>query len=274
MNKFRYLIQGLVAMLMAVCASASQAGLDADLLKNYGGTYMVDCGDPASSKATVFADVLVFLQGDKRIAGGSVEPAFSYFGNSPPEGFLMVLLSEVPGAGQMLWFVYEDEPGIYLTIDGEPKVLDAIGALPAGQKFRRCDGKPAKPAEAPVSTTPRTYELTELSAPGLLMDPKAKAAYYKSLGPLVNEIWLAELDGPSSENVKVMIAGTEYVRAYACMNHDCYDNNTVLLYSATLNVVYGKIYQHGKTTLIGAPPPAVAEELKRLWRELFRSNPQ
>ena len=216
---------------------------------------------------------LVFLHGNKRIAGSSVEPAFSYWGYFPPEGFLMALLSEVSGAGQMIWFVYEDKPGIYLTIDGDTKVLDAIGASPAGQKFRRCDGKPAKPVEAPVSTAPRSYELHELSAPGILMDPGARAAYYKSLGPLVNENWLAELDGPSPQNRKLTIDGVEYVLASACRNHDCYDYSTTLLYSATMNVVFGKIYQRGKSTLIGAPPPAVAEELKRLWREQFRQDP-
>lgn len=259
-------------MLMAACAPASQAGLDVDTLETFGGTYMADCDDLASPKATVFADALVFLNGSKRVAGSNVEPRASYFGNSSPEGYLLALYSEVPGTGEMYWIVYEDKSGMYLTIDGDTKVVEAIGGLPAGQKFRRCDGGPGR-AATPPPAAPRTYALTELSAQGLLLDPKAKAAYYKSLGPLVEEDWLAELDGPSSENTKVMIAGTEYVRAYACKNHDCYDNNTVLLYSAYQNAVYGKVYQRGKSTLIGAPSPVVAKELKRLWRELFRSNP-
>lgn len=261
-------------MLMAACATSawSQGGLDTDTFKVYGGTYLADCANPASAKATVFADALVFLHGSKRVAGSNVEPRAAFFGNSSPEGYLLALYSEVPGAGEMYWIVYEDKSGMYLTIDGDTKVVEVIGGLPAGQKFRRCDGGPGR-AATPPPAAPRTYALTELSAQGLLLDPKAKAAYYKSLGPLVEEGWLADLDGPSSENTKVMIAGTEYVRAYACKNHDCYDNNTVLLYSAYQNVVYGKVYQHGKSTLIGAPPPAVAKELKRLWRELFRSNP-
>jgi len=53
--------------------------------------------------------------------------------------------------------------------------------------------------------------------------------------------------------------------ASACKNHDCGDNNTVLLYSAAQGVVYGKIFQQRRATLIGAPPPAVAAELDRLW---------
>jgi hypothetical protein len=263
-----------VAVLVAVSAPAwPQGRLDADTLKAYGGTYMVDCGNPASAKATAFADALVFLQGSKRIAGSNVEPQYSYFGNSSPEGYLVALVSEVKGAGQMLWIVYEDKSGRYLTIDGDPKVVAAIGKPLLQTKFRRCDGAP-KRAAAPPPAPPRAYAMTELSAAGILLDPKAKSAYYKALGPLRRESWLAELDGPSPENKLVTVAGAEYVSAYACKNHDCYDNNTVFLYSAGQNLVYGKVYQRGKSTLIGAPPPAVASGLERLWRAYFRPNPQ
>jgi hypothetical protein len=106
------------------------------------------------------------------------------------------------------------------------------------------------------------------------MYPGARAAYYKALGPLVEEAWLAELDGPSSENRYEIIAGAEYLRAYCCKNHDCYENNVVFLYSARQNLVYGKVYQGGTSTLIGEPPPEIAKDLERLWQELFRSSPQ
>ena len=51
-------------------------------------------------------------------------------------------------------------------------------------------------------------------------------------------------------------------------------NNTVLLYSSAPEVVYGKVYQRGKSTLIGAPPPAVASELEALWKKEWRSQPK
>ena len=57
------------------------------------------------------------------------------------------------------------------------------------------------------------------------------------------------------------VAGTEYVLASSCKNHDCGDNNTVLLYSAAQGVVYGKIFERGRSMLIGAPSPAVASAL-------------
>ena len=116
--------------------------------------------------------------------------------------------------------------------------------------------------------------LTELSASGLLFNPKAKEAYYKALGPLRKEPWLVKLEGPSSENEAMKIAGADYVKLYTCKNHDCYDNNVVLLWSGVQNVVYGYVNQRGKSTLIGSPPPAVAAELEKLWKKHFRSQPK
>ena len=118
------------------------------------------------------------------------------------------------------------------------------------------------------------YALDELSAAGLLYNEKAKATYYKALGPLSREEWLAKLDGPSSENRRIKVAGADYFLLATCKNRDCYDNSTVLLYSQAQDVVYGKVYQRGKSTLIGAPPPAVAAELERLWKTEYRSQPK
>jgi hypothetical protein len=106
----------------------------------------------------------------------------------------------------------------------------------------------------------------------LIVNPKFKAVYYKALGPKVKERWLARLDGPSPLMKHVSVAGTEYVLASSCKNHDCAENNTVLLYSASKGIVYGKIFENGVSTLIGAPPPAVASELERLWLSEWRSR--
>lgn len=263
---------GTAAAILASGTPAWPQGLDAHTLKSHGGTYMVDCKNPASAKATVFADALVFLNADKRIAGSKVETRASSFGNSPPKDFLFELFSTVPGGLEMSWYVHQDSSGPYLYISADPKLMAIIGKAMAEKKFRRCDGAPTKVATpAPPQ---RKYALTELSAAGILMDPKAKAAYYKALGSLRREPWLAKLDGPSTENKPVTVAGTDYVLAICCKDHDCHDNNTVLLYSAAQNIVYGKIYQRGKSYLIGTPPPAVARELEQLWRKEWRSNPQ
>jgi hypothetical protein len=118
------------------------------------------------------------------------------------------------------------------------------------------------------------YALTELSAAGLLYNAKAEETYYHALGPLTKQSWLAKLDGPSSEGQAMQIAGADYVMLYTCKSHDCYDNNVVLLWSGVQNVVYGIVYQRGKSTLIGSPPPAVAAELEKLWKKQFRSQPK
>jgi|GEM_PF-4605947 len=124
------------------------------------------------------------------------------------------------------------------------------------------------------SKTFKGYALDELSAAGLLYDPKAKATYYKALGPLSKEPWLAKLDGPSPQNKRVKVAGTDYFLVSACKNRDCENHSTVLLYSQAQDLVYGKVYQRGKSTLIGAPPPAVAAELEKLWKGEWRSQPK
>ena len=118
------------------------------------------------------------------------------------------------------------------------------------------------------------YALSQLTAAGLLFNPQAKATYHKALGPLVKEPWLAKLDGPSNEFRPVKVAGEDYMLGGTCKNHDCYDNSVVLLWSGVQNVVYGKVHQKGKSTLIGAPPPAVAAELEKLWKAEFRSQPK
>ena len=80
------------------------------------------------------------------------------------------------------------------------------------------------------------------------------------------------MDGPASTTRKVQVGGTEYVLSAFCKNRDCADNSAVLLYSAPQGVVYGTIYEKGKSTLIGDPPPAVAAELPKLWKLEWRQQ--
>ena len=115
------------------------------------------------------------------------------------------------------------------------------------------------------------YALHELSAAGLLYDPKAKAMYHKALGPLAGEPWLAKLDGPSPQNRPVKVAGADYVLLSACKNHDCEQNNVVLLWSGVQGVVYGKVHRKGKTAFIGSPPAALEAELDKLWKTEWRA---
>ena len=84
--------------------------------------------------------------------------------------------------------------------------------------------------------------------------------------------FLPSLDGPAPQNKRIRVAGADFVQLSSCKNHDCADNSAVFLYSVEQNVLYGTIYQRGRTTLIGAPPPAVAAELPKLWKKEWRQQ--
>jgi len=46
----------------------------------------------------------------------------------------------------------------------------------------------------------------------------------------------------------------------------------VLLYLGEKGILYGTIYEQGKTTLLGDPPPPIAAELAKLWRKEWRQQ--
>jgi Inhibitor of vertebrate lysozyme (Ivy) len=103
-----------------------------------------------------------------------------------------------------------------------------------------------------------------------LKEPAFKAAYMKALGTKANTPWIAKRDGPAPEDKFVTVAGQRYVRNAFCKNNDCNNNSAVILYSPEKKVVYGTIYEKGKTILIGDPPEAVATELSALWKKEWR----
>jgi hypothetical protein len=105
-----------------------------------------------------------------------------------------------------------------------------------------------------------------------LKDPKFQALYVKALGPKAKTPWLAKMDGPTPTTRKVRVIGSEFVLAAFCKNHDCGDNSAVLLYAADRGQLYGTIYEKGKTTLIGDPPPGLAIELGKLWKKEWRQQ--
>jgi hypothetical protein len=252
----------------------AQNTLDAQALKLYGGTYSADCSNPSATRLRVVADALMVEQGNKRLTGNNVQAAYSYFGQSSPPNYLVALLSEVRGGSQLLFIVFKDGSGQYITLDGDQKVSAALGKTLLTQKFRSCDRAKNQAASAPAPSgqpSPPQSE-TMRGAPELLNDAKFKSAYYKALGPKVKESWLAKLDGPAPLVKKIKVAGTEYLFASYCKNHDCEDNNAVLLYSAQNGTVYGKILDRRRASLIGDPPQPVAAELDRLWVSEWRQN--
>jgi hypothetical protein len=267
----------------------AQGRLDAASMKAFGGTYSPDCRNPGAPRAIVTAATLVVEQGNQRMSGSNVQSAASFLGPSPPPNYRTVLLGDVRGQ-QLQFILFQDSAGYYLTLDGDQRVRAALGKL-LGLRYRHCGGLVAKGA-APPSTTaaPRAAPsapaaggsaaapagaippLDTMTAAGLLMDPKFKAAWHRALGPKAREPWLGELDGPSPDTSKVRVDGAEYFLGAACMNRDCSDNSLVVLYSQPRGVVYGHINERGRVTRVGGPPPAVAAELERLWRKQWRQQ--
>lgn len=281
MNRLIY-----TAMLTLFASSASvwaQSKSDIQRMQPYLGVLAPDCSNYMLPQLKNLGDSLVVQDGGKAVLTGlKVKPAPKYFGATSPPEFETAFTSEVAGGEALVFVYYRNASGLFAAVEGGPKVMAALPAAFKGKRARHCDpnrnavpgaGVPSEQAKADPNKF-KGYALTELTAAGLLYNPKAKAAYYKALGPLTKESWLAKLDGPSSENKAVKVAGADYFQVSTCKNRDCYENNVVLLYSGVQDVVYGKVYQSGKSTLIGSPPPAVAGELEKLWKTAFRSQPK
>lgn len=258
------------ALVGSVAPAWAQGKLDADALKLYGGKYSTDCRSSNAPVLRVVADALMVEVGGKRMTGRNVQAAYSYFGQSAPPEYRVALLSEVRKDLQLLFIVYRDKAGQYITLGGDPKVETALGKSMLSQRFRSCESARAETPSAPAPV--RQPASTVIGPPELLMDARFNSVYYKALGSLVKESWLAKLDGPAPPVKTIKVGGKDYMRVSACKTHDCGDNNTVLLYSASDGVVYGKIYLRRRSSLIGAPPSAIANELDRLWLSEWRQN--
>ena len=277
-------------VLAAISSTAwAQSKSDMKLMQPYLGVLAPDCSNYLLPQLKNLGDSLVVQDGGKAVlTGRNVKPAPKYFGATPPPEFETAYTSEIAGGEALVFVYYRNASGLFAAVEGGPKVMAALPAAFKGKRARHCDpnrnvapgataagaGTAASAGTGNSAKIFKGYALTELSAAGLLYNAKAKEIYYKALGPLVKEPWLAKLDGPSSEGQAMKVANDDYVMLYTCKNHDCYDNNVVLLWSGIQNVVYGKVNQKGKSTLIGNPPPAVAGELEKLWTKHFRSQPK
>jgi hypothetical protein len=272
-----------VPLLLGAVASAAlaQGKTDMKLMQPYLGVLAPDCSNYLLPQLKNLGDSLIVQDGGKAVlTGRNVKPAPKHFGAAPPPEFETAFTSEVADGEALVFVYYRNASGLFAAVEGGPKVMAALPSAIKGKRARHCDpnrnvapgaGEPSAQAKADPNKF-RGYALTELTASGLLYNAKAKDTYYKALGPLTKEPWLARLDGPSKEFRPVKVAGADYMLGGTCKNHDCFENNVVLLYSGPQDVVYGKVYQRGKSTLIGSPPPAVAAELEKLWKAEFRSQ--
>ena len=254
----------LVALVLCAAQAAwAQGKIDTKLMQRYGGVLAPDCSNYLLPQLKYLGDSLVVQDGGKALlTGRNVKAVPQYFGATPPPEFETALTSEVAGGEALVFVFYRNASGLYAAVEGGPKVIASLPAAFKGKRVRHCDpNRNVAPGTAPPAL---------LGPPDLLKDQAFKRSYTKALGPLAKEPWLMKLDGPAPPVKKVQVVGREYQLASVCKNHDCADNNMVLLYAAASQTVYAKVFQRGRSTLIGAPPAPVAAELERLWTSEWR----
>ena len=259
------LLGAALSLLCAAPASWAQGKVDDKLMQRYGGVLAPECGNYLLPQLLFLGDSLVVREGGKALlTGRNVKAAPAYFGATRPPEFETAFTSEVAGGDTMVFVFYRNASGLFAVVEGGPKVMAAVPAALKGKRIRHCDPN--------RNAAPGTKPPVEIGPSDLLKDAKFRRPYAQALGPLAREPWLMELDGPAQPVRKVQVAGNDYQLVSVCKNHDCYDNNMVVLYAAASQTVYGKVLQRGRPVLVGAPPAPVAAELERLWRTTYRSG--
>lgn len=105
----------------------------------------------------------------------------------------------------------------------------------------------------------------------LLRDARFRSAYAAALGPKAKLPWIARLSNSALLRTH-RFESVDYQVASRCKPHDCAEHNLLLLYAPASGKVYGQLHERGHVTLLGAPGPALSQELGRLWKREFRSQ--
>ena len=255
----------MLSLLCAAVPAGAQGKIDARLAQRYGGVLAPDCSNYLLPQLRYPGDSLIIHDAGKAVlTGRHVKAVPNYFGAAPPAEFENALTSEVAPGEAMVFVFYRNASGLFVTVEGGPKVMAALPAALKGKRVRHCDpNRNAVPGAAPAAM---------MMPPGMLRDAGFKRAYFRALGALAREDWLAKLDGPAQPVEKKRVAGNEFQVVSVCKNHDCYDNSMVVFYAPASNTLYGTVFQRGRSTLVGAPPAPIAAELERMWKATYRSG--
>ena len=254
--------------LMTLVGLTSEAGaqgrIDQTLMMKYGGVLAPECGNYLLPQLKYLGDSLVVQDGGTPVlTGPDPKVAPNYFGAAPPREFESALTSQVAGGDPLVFVFYRNASGVYAAVAGGPKTLAALPpAFRDGKRVRHCDPNRNRAPGATVAA--------EVGPPDLLRDVKFREPYLKALGPLAKEDWLMVLDGPAPPVKNITVAGLSYQLVHVCKNHDCFDNNLTLLYAS--GTIYASLMLRGEPARVGAPPPAVAAELDRLWQGQWRQQ--
>lgn len=129
--------QLLVATALLALGTGATAQAHPQPMPALGGVYAPDCSSGLLPQLKVLGDTLVVQdQGRALLTGRKLRPAPA--GAFGPEGFVAALTSEV-AAGEMMDFVFtRDASGLYVTVDGNPRVMQTLPAALNGKRIRHC----------------------------------------------------------------------------------------------------------------------------------------
>lgn len=253
------------------------ADWNAETQREYAGTYSTDCANPGAPRARAEPHALMVEVGRQRMTGNNVQIAFSLFGQQlePAGQQTIALMSQVHGL-DLSFYVRRDVRGQSITLQGDPKVMAALGKGLASQTFRDCDLARSERAAAQMQADLKQARADTAAANRAAQQPDAvrfKTALRRALGAKAREPWLLESIGhPVADTPSVRIAGVAYQELAGCKPHDCGDNNVLVLYEPASGAVYGKLLSKAAPSLFGAPPPSLATEIERRWRAQWRQG--
>ena len=255
------LVSLLLLLLLGACSSA-RAALDAATDRQVAGVYSNACGDREQVLVRLYGDVLDIERGATVVKAKGLRVSRKAPAGPAALDFKASVRAEVKGGDAVVLVLSHNAQGLFARIDAGPAALAPLGPGVIGQVLRHCDPN----RNALAGAAPPVHQ----GPTDLLRDARFKAVYGQALGPLASERWLARLDGPAPELRRVQLGGIEYALAAACKQHDCAEHNTVLVWQPKSRLLYGLVFQAGRSTLLGNPPPEVARELQVLWRTEWR----
>jgi hypothetical protein len=125
------------AALLGACLSAP-AQMEPKAIQALGGVYAPDCGNALGPQLKLLGDALVVQdKGQPLLTGRNPQPAPA--GAFGPTGFEAALTGLV-APGEAMTFVFtRDASGLYVTVDGSPKVMAMLPPALNGRRVRHCD---------------------------------------------------------------------------------------------------------------------------------------
>lgn len=152
-NPVAALCRSLAALALLGACMPAPAQVEPTLMRSLGGVYAPDCSNTQRPQLKLLDDALVVQdKGQPLLTARSPKPAPA--GAFGPVGFEAALTGLV-APGEAMTFVFtRDASGLYVTVDGSPKVMATLPPALNGRRIRHCDPVGAA-ASAPGSPPKR-----------------------------------------------------------------------------------------------------------------------